>query len=280
MILIADSGSTKTEWCLIDRKGATRYFTTEGYNPYFVEAPYIVNSIMESAIPVKELQDMEEINFYGAGCQADKVAVIEAALKTIFPSANIHAEVDLLATARSLLGREPGFAAILGTGTNTCTYNGTVITRNIDSLGFVLGDEGSGGFMGKKLLCDYMRDNMPALIKNRFLEKYALRPETIMDAIYTKPMANRYCAGFASFIHENISEVYMYNLVKDSFEQFFGNLVSRYPDYKSLSFNCVGSVGYYFKNILEEVVNQFNMPMGRVIQSPMEGLIKYHTEES
>ena len=279
MLLIADSGSTKTEWCLIERKGATRYFTTEGYNPYFVDAPYIVKSIMESALPVKELQDMEEIHFYGAGCQADKVAVMEAALKILFPFANVHAEVDLLATARSLLGREPGFAAILGTGTNTCTYNGTEITLNIDSLGFVLGDEGSGGFMGKKLLCDYMRYNMPALIKSRFLEKYALLPETIMDAIYTKPMANRYCAGFTSFIKENISEAYMHNLVKASFEEFFVNLVSRYPDYKSFAFNCVGSVGYYFKDILGEVADRFNMPMGRVIQSPMEGLIKYHSDE-
>ena len=147
MILIADSGSTKTEWCLIERTGSKTYFSTEGYNPYFVDSGYIVNSLMGSTIPVQELQDMAEINFYGAGCQADKVAVMEAALKTLFPSAKVFVEVDLLATARALLGREAGFAAILGTGTNTCTYDGNDITQNIDSLGFVLGDEGSGGFI-------------------------------------------------------------------------------------------------------------------------------------
>jgi glucosamine kinase len=173
-----------------------------------------------------------------------------------------------------------GFAAILGTGTNTCIYDGNRIVKNIDSLGFILGDEGSGGAIGKKLLSDYLRNNMPSDVYVLFFSKYNLAPEEIMHQIYTRPMANRYCASFCKFISDHIENVYLQSVVVASFREFFENLVSKYENYRNVTFNSVGSVGHYFKNILVEVSNEFGMSVGRIISSPMEDLVNYHIRKA
>lgn len=279
MILIADSGSTGTEWCLIKQNDEKAYFETEGYNPYYVDQEYIIQSINKNFPGYCKSDQIKEVHFYGAGCMLDKTMVIEQALKAVFHRANVNAAIDLLAAARALLGRKSGFAAILGTGTNTCIYNGEKITQNIDSLGYMLGDEGSGSYMGKKLLQDYLRGYMPAPVSEKFKETVGLSFDEIMDRVYTQSLANRFCAGFAQFAGDNIEMPYLYELVKNSFLDFFTNLVSHYPGYQHYSFNCLGSVGYHFKNILEEVAGIFNMQMGKIIPSPMEGLVRYHAQE-
>lgn len=279
MILIADSGSTKTDWCLIDPFGNKNYFTTEGYNPHFASEEYIARSITYNLLPQINHQEVNEIHFYGAGCEDDKMMVMEEILRSVFINCElIKTEVDLLAAARGLLGNEPGFAAILGTGTNTCIYDGKKIINNIDSLGFILGDEGSGAAIGKKILSDYLRNKMPSLVKKAFDDIYGLSSATIIQQIYGEPMANRFCAGFTKFLnHPEVDGDYAYQLVKASFTEFFQQLVSCYPAYNSYTFNCIGSVSYHFKAILKEVLNDFQMEPGRILPSLITELVGYHT---
>ena len=278
MILVADSGSTTTNWCLINQSGENFLFDTEGYNPYYVDQDYIIQSLNKNLPGDIKPAQITEVHFYGAGCMLDKTPVIEDALQVVFQCAKVHTAMDLLAASRALLGREPGFAAILGTGTNTCIYDGNKITQNIDSLGYMLGDEGSGSYIGKKLLQEYLRGYMPEPFSNQFREYIGLSFDEIMDRVYTHSMANRFCAGFAMFAGEHIELPYLYDIVKTSFVDFFNNLVSRYPGYQQYSLNCLGSVGYHFRNILKETAAMFKMETGKIISSPMEDLVRYHSQ--
>lgn len=277
MILIADGGSTKTHWCVTGRQTETRFFLTEGYNPYYITREYLVNSLKGSLPPGYAWEKVEQVHFYGAGCSEDKYGFMQEALSEVFPHARIFIEMDLLAAARALLGRKPGFAAILGTGTNSCLYDGRNIIRNIDSLGFVLGDEGSGGYIGKKLVCDYIRGEMPEEIRLRFWEHYRYNADELIDIIYTRPLPNRFCAGFCKFITSaEPLHPYLEATVREAFRQFFEKLVCRYPSYETYAFHCIGSVAYYFRRILKEVAEEHGMPVGSIRISPMEGLLHYH----
>jgi glucosamine kinase len=276
MLLIADGGSTKTCWCAVHVDGEIVYFNTEGYNPYYVTSSYISESLKKSLPADLKTNEVKQICFYGAGYSKLTAGVLTEALNAVFPDAKADIELDLLAAARALLFNKAGFASILGTGTNTGIYNGFEIIKSIDSLGFMLGDEGSGSSIGKKLLGDYVRGFTPENIRKKFWDTYQLSADEIINRIYTQPMANRFCAGFCRFVNENINEKYCHNLVKTSFEELFTNLVSRYPNYQSYSFNCIGSVGYNFKPILEEVAQEFNMQLGRILESPIEELVNYH----
>ncbi len=278
MILIADSGSTKTDWCLMATDQPLRYFTTEGYNPYFVDADYITTSVRNNLPADIDLRQIDTVYFYGAGCQDDNPEIMLNLLRNVFPFAkNIHAEVDLLAAARGLLGTQPGFAAILGTGTNTCLYNGTHITQNIDSLGFLLGDEGSGAAIGKNVLSDFLRQKMPAAVLQTFVATYGLSAGAVMHQVYSTPMPNRYCAGFAKFLTlPGMDTNYANNIVRNAFESFFQQLVTAYPQYTQYRFNCVGSVGFHFSEILTAVAASFGMKTGRITCSLIEDLVQYH----
>lgn len=276
MILIADSGSTKTLWCLIDNHGKEKRFNTEGFNPYFSDQQQIINSLQNNLLAEINADLVLEIYFYGAGCFPDKTYIIEEAIKTLFTKAAVHVELDLLGAARSLLGNTDGFVAILGTGSNSCLFGEGKVVQNIDSLGYLLGDEGSGCYIGKKLLANYLRGYLPPELAALFFDTYRLSVPDIMDSLYVKPFANRFCAGFSLFVGENIEHSFLHKLVADCFDDFFNNLVSNYPNYQNNSFNCVGSVGYNFKNILELSCRKFNMNFGNILQSPMEGLSLYH----
>ncbi|MGN6180485.1 MAG: N-acetylglucosamine kinase [Mucilaginibacter sp.] len=280
MVIIADGGSTKTNWCLVTEEGKKVYFNTEGYNPYFSNEEYIIESLNESLPTDLERDLITEVNYYGAGCStADKRQIVETAMQAVFTNAKIYIGHDLLAAARALLGTNEGFAAILGTGTNTCIYNGREITMNIDSGAYILGDEGSGCYIGKKLLTDYIRGYMPEEVRKVFWDTFKLTPDDVNDAVYTQPRANRFCASFSKFVYDNIVNIeYSRNIVRTSFEDFFRNLVTHYPDYKKYTFNCIGSVGYNFRNVLEEVATENGMTVGRIIRSPIDDLVKYHLE--
>ncbi|MDR2283624.1 MAG: N-acetylglucosamine kinase [Sphingobacterium sp.] len=282
MIIIADGGSTKTNWCLLDDNQKKIYFNTEGYNPYFVGSDYIVNSLKKGLPQDLPLDKIKEVNYYGAGVHnEEKAKIVEEAFRVLFPNAKIEIGHDLLAAARALLGKEAGFAAILGTGTNSCIYDGNEITHNINSAAYILGDEGSGSYIGKKLLTEFVRGLMPSDIAEVFFETYKLTPDEIMDNVYTKPLANRFCASFSKFVYDNnVNIEYTRKIVDDSFEAFFANLVSKYPDYQSYTFNCIGSVGYNFRNVLEEKATQYGMKVGKILRSPIDDLVKFHIERS
>jgi glucosamine kinase len=280
MIIIADGGSTKTNWCLLNEDGKKIYFNTEGYNPYYVDTEYIKNSL-KNGLPLDlEFEKIKEVNYYGAGVHnEEKASIVAKALSSVFTKSKVFVGHDLLAAARALLGTQPGFAAILGTGTNSCLYDGHDITLSIDSAAYILGDEGSGCYIGKKLLVDYVRGYMPDEVREAFWNTYKLTPDEIHDNVYTKPLASRFCASFAKFAYDNTSNIsYTNNIVKTSFEDFFRNLVSHYPNYQSYEFNCIGSVGYTFRNVVEEVATEYGMKVGKIIRSPIDDLVKYHIE--
>src|SRR5690606_34187916 len=183
MIIIADGGSTKTNWCLLDDAGKKVYFNTEGYNPFFVDSTYIVNSLKKGLPTDMPYERIVEVNYYGAGVHNQgKADIVTDALQQVFTHSKVFVGHDLLAAARALLGDKAGFAAILGTGTNSCLYNGEEITHKIDSAAYILGDEGSGCYIGKKLLTDYIRGYMPKDVREVFWETYKLTTDDIMDA--------------------------------------------------------------------------------------------------
>ena len=277
MILIADSGATKTDWCGIYDNGEAVSFKSEGYNPNYITLEYMVADMRKSLPENFPTDEVTNVYFYGSGVTALQYGFVREAVNTIFHNADVFVAMDLLASARALLGNEPGFAAILGTGTNSCTYDGNEITLNIDSLGFILGDEGSGAYMGKRLICDYIRGQMPQSAREIVSQHIKYSGDELIDIIYTKPFPNRFCAQYSKVIGENIGkDEYFYNLVVDSMRKLFENIITHYPDYQKYKFNCVGSVGYAYRDILKSVAAEFGMECGKIIPFPMEGLKEFH----
>lgn len=279
MILIADSGSTKTDWACVSRDGRIRTdFKSLGYNPNFISGGEIEEDIRKSLPADFRLEDVHEIYFYGAGVTELQYDFMRGVLKKVFFNAGkVFIAMDLLASARALLGRKAGFAAILGTGTNSCIYDGEDITLNIDSLGFILGDEGSGGYIGKALIRDFIRNDQPKEVHDEVARLLGKNGDELIDQIYTKPFPNCYCAQFCKFVgdHRDIHPYY-HDLVLNSFRDFFRNIVSHYPDYSSFRLNCVGSVGFYLRDLLEVAAGEAGMELGRIICSPLDDLVRYH----
>jgi len=277
MILIADGGSTKTNWCFLKEKGERLFVDTEGYNPYFVNSDYIKKSLHLGFDDQINKEDVSEVYFYGSGCFSETAGIVGGAIEQVFKHAKVSIELDLLAAARALLGSSPGFAAILGTGTNTCLYDGEKIIKNIDSLGFILGDEGSGTAMGKRLLGDYIRGYMSTEVEALFWKEFELTKEQIFQQVYSNSLANRFCSSFARFIHQHIYIPYIADLVESCFKLFFENLVSGYTSYREYAFNCIGSIGDVFADQIKKVAADFGMQTGVIIKSPLDGLIAYHS---
>lgn len=276
MMLVADGGATKTDWCLIKDNGDTIFIDTEGYNPYFVNADYIRDSIRKGFQQVAYKENIAEVHYYGSGCFPGPASIVRNGISQVFQNARVHVELDLLAAARSVLGNKPGFTAILGTGTNSCIYDGKEIVQNIDSLGYILGDEGSGTALGKKLLAAYIRDNMPADIRKLFYDQYLLDKEKIFKQVYSSAFPNRFCSSFATFIRQHIHLEYISVMVSECFREFFTNLVCRYENYRDYTFNCIGSIAFEFSDHLRQTALEFGMSPGTIVRSPMEGLIDYH----
>lgn len=284
IILIADGGSTKTSWCLVEHFGGKILFETEGFHPFFVKSSYINESLNHYlSMEVKEkAYRVRHIFFYSAGGGYSQKTddILVTGISKIFPNANIIIESDLLAAARSLLGKTVGFAAILGTGSNTCLYDGEKVVKNIESLGFMLGDEGSGSYIGKKIIGNYIRGIMPDSIRNDFYNTFHLTPGELLNKVYEHSVPNRYCASFSKFVGEHLeSNSYYYDLVYDSFKDFFQHIVSKYSNYHEYTFHCVGSVGYYLRKVLEQVAFEYGMKVGKTEKNPMRGLVAFHIQE-
>ena len=281
MILIADSGASKTDWACVEREGDRRiFFQSQGYNPNYITQPQIVEDIIANLPGGFPVNEVLEIYFYGAGVTPLQYPFMEETLRKVFTKAKtVFIAMDTLASCRALLQTKPGFAAILGTGANSCLYDGCNEGLNVDSCGFILGDEGSGGNLGKRLITDFIRHNMPDNVYELVGKELDRNNDELLDVIYTKPFPNRFCAQYAKFIHENLDfDPYFPELVTDAFRQFFKLIVTHYPNYTKYTFNAVGSVAYYFKPLLQPVVEEFGMKMGNILKAPMEGLVKYHLE--
>lgn len=280
MKLIADSGSTKTDWVLLEESGnQLKRIPTIGFNPYFIDTESIFNVLSDTLLIELNGTKVQEVWFYGAGCGTEeKQQIVYKALQRAFPDAHaIRVGHDLLAAARALLGNENGFAAILGTGANTCVYDGRDCVLNIDSLGYLLGDEGSGSYIGKKFVRDFMRKQLEPELHEKFKTLFGIENNNqIYQTLYATPFPNRYLAGFSKFAEAFPNHPYIEAKVAEAFDDFFANLVSRYPDYKTYSFNCVGSVGFAYRELLKSTALGYGMSTGKILQSPMEGLIAFH----
>ncbi|MBF9140886.1 N-acetylglucosamine kinase [Hymenobacter properus] len=278
MILIADGGSTTCSWALL-AGGLPQYFNTEGYNPYFWDTPGIAASLARQ-VPVDVRQaPIRSIHYYGSGVLSPaKAEVVAGALRQVWPQAEeVYVAEDLLAAARALLGQQAGFAAILGTGTNSCLYDGQRITQVIESLGYSLGDEGSGTSIGRQVLRDYLRGRLPAGLAAQLQAEYRLGDVSeVLDRLYNQPSPNRFLASFARFASEHADEPYCQEVVTRAFEALFEQIVTHYPDYQRHAFNCVGSVGYYFRDALAAVAQRHDMAVGQILREPIDALVRYH----
>jgi len=278
-ILIADSGSTKTDWVLLDNNNIIIQFQTIGFNPYFQSSEDIYNEIKTVLLPVlkDQLQTISQIAYYGAGCSTpDKVQVVKQGLYLAF--GNILSEVnhDLLAAARALCGKEKGIACILGTGSNSCLYDGKEVTENVPSVGYLFGDHGSGATIGKTFIQHYFDGKLPLHLVTAF-ENAGYDREIILENVYKKPMPSRYLASIVKFLSDYNNDSFVKNLIKKCFIDFFDAQVSKYTGAKSLPVNSVGSIGYYYKDLLVDAAKEKGFVIGNIIKSPIDGLIKYHS---
>lgn len=278
MILIADSGSTKVDWSVVENGKLVKQAKTKGINPFFQSEEEISDEIEKTLILQLDTQDFDAVYFYGAGCTFDKVDVVKRAIqKNIKVKNEIEVSTDMLAAARGLCGHLPGIACIMGTGSNSCYYDGKNIVDNVSPLGFILGDEGSGAVLGKLLVSNLLKNQMTPGLKEKFLEKFNLTVGDIIDRVYRKPFPNRFLSTFSPFISENLDDPTIQKMVMESFQSFLKRNVMQYKNYDKLPIHFVGSVAFHYQQILKEAVVAMNMRPGKIIQSPMEGLIKYHS---
>lgn len=281
MILIADSGSTKTDWRLIDDEKKIHSYTTIGLNPYFQTIEQISEEIRKDLVtrmPAEAVGSDMEIYFYGAGCSNISMCkVVDKALTNNFSEADIEVNHDLLAAARALCKKEEGIASIIGTGSNSCCYNGKEIVENIPALGYLLGDEGSGAHIGKTFITAYLYDELPKAISTDFYETYRLNKGDIFEHVYRKPLPNKFLASFSKFVHQHIRDPYVSDLVKNCFMQFFDKHICKYPRHKSVSLHCTGSVGFYYQDILKAIASEKGVGVGTIAEFPIEELVKYHS---
>lgn len=278
MLLIADSGSTKTEWRVVDEDGNQIVSViTEGLNPYFSSKEKIASTIREKILPVAE--DVEKVFFYGAGCGLPvKASLVKEALDTTIAS-RIRSEVsgDILGAARSLLQNEEGMACILGTGANACIYDGREITSIMPSLGYMFSDWGSGTVMSKDLIALLLQEKLPSAMLDDFHDTYQLGRPEILDHIYNKPLPNRFLASFTPFLLKYAEVPECKEIILDNFTKFFSYYVLRYPSSKRVvRISFTGSIAYRFQSYLLQVANEMDIAIKSIVQHPMDGLVKYH----
>ena len=278
MILIADCGSTKIDWCVVSGADIVRRVFTGGMNAVMLTEEEMASRIADELIPQLGDELIEEVYFYGAGCLADEVCdnVRRAIAKNIPTATKIEVHTDLLAAARALCGRQPGIACIMGTGSNSCYYDGEKICDNVSPLGYILGDEGSGAVLGKLLIGDVLKNQLPKDLCDKFLTQYELDRLTIIRRVYKEPQANRFLASISPFLIQNIDRKEIHDLVLNSFKAFFRRNVLQYEGARELNVNLIGSIAHYYRTILEEAAGECGLTIGTIIKSPMEGLIAFH----
>lgn len=278
MKLVADCGSTKIDWCLLNDSKVEKQVFTMGMNAVMLTEEEMRSRIADELVPELAGYPVGEIYFYGAGCISDDVCGnVARALRTNFPDVRtVEVHTDLLAAARALFGHSAGIACILGTGSNSCFYDGENIAANVSPLGYVLGDEGSGAVLGKYLLGDILKNQLPADLCEKFLAEYELDRITIIKRVYKEPQANRFLASVTPFLLQNIERPEVHALVLNAFKAFFKRNIEQYENYKSLPVSFIGSIAYYYRAVLEEAASTSGCTIGSIIKSPMEGLIRFH----
>ena len=274
--LIADSGATKAEWCLL-KNGRKKTLFTQGISPYFLNTQQIYELIEKELKPRLRKEQIDEVYYYGTGCaNPHNARSVKKALNKAFAGSKVEVTHDLMGAARALCGREKGIACILGTGSNSCYYNGKKILKNSPGLGYVLGDEGSGAYLGKKVVQYYLYGTFDDELRGRFDLTYTTNASEILENVYKKPLPNRYLAGFARFLADNRGHYMIENIIEDGLNDFYFNHLCKYRETWSLPIHFAGSIAFGFKDVLQQLCSSYEFELGRVMKNPMEGLIEYH----
>ena len=277
MILIADSGASKSDWVLIDKNGEQLSFQLIGLNPFYLTPEETRKILLKELTPFIEAKKIEKLYFYGAGCSSTyKCMMLEEAFLTLFKNSEIIIKSDLLGSAKALFWDKPGIACILGTGSNSCYYDGEKIMQKAVSLGYFFGDEGSGAHMGKQFIKDFLMGALPEELNEAFRKQYSYTRDNILDAVYNLPFPNRFLASFCEFFTDHLSSKYIFDLVTNSFREFFNLYVEIYPKYKEINVSFTGSVAYFFEPLLRQVAKEHGITIEKVIQSPIKLLAEFH----
>ena len=275
--LIADSGATKAEWCLL-YNGKKKTVITQGISPYFLNTEQIIDLLLKELKPKLKGVEVDEVYYYGTGCANPANAKsVKKAVSKIFTEAKVDVTHDLMAAARALCGRKKGVACILGTGSNSCYYDGKKIVKNSPGLGYVLGDEGSGAYLGKKVIQYYLYGTFDEELRGRFDLTYTTNTAEILENVYKKPLPNRYLASFAKFLAENRGHYMIENIIEDGLNDFFFNHLCKYRETWTLPVSFAGSVAFGFKDVLRQLCSSYEFELGKVMKNPMDGLVDYHS---
>lgn len=278
-ILIADSGSTKCEWCLL-ANGKKKVIYTQGISPYFLNALQIEGLLNKELVPKLKQAEIDQVFYYGTGlASTENVKLLKKILKKVFIHAEVEATEDMSAAARALCGKQKGIACILGTGSNSCYFDGKKIVNGIPGLGYILGDEGSGAYLGKKVLQYYLYRTFDEELRYRFDAKYVTNRSEILENIYKKPLPNRYLASFAIFLAENRGHYMVENIIEDGLNDFFFMHLCKYKEIWKHPVHFTGGVAYGFRDVIKELCNTYEFQLGTILQKPMEGLVKFHSEK-
>jgi N-acetylglucosamine kinase-like BadF-type ATPase len=280
MILVADSGSSKTDW-LIDIPGQQQQgFTSAGINPYFLSEKEIVKILQtQCADIVKKAGKIDEIYFFGAGCSnPDRREMVSNALSHVFPKIFISVDTDLLGSAYATCGTEKGYCCVLGTGSNVSFFNGEHICDGNHGIGYILGDEGSGTYFGKKLITDYLYGNMPPDISDLFNDRFNIDKEEVIRRVYKESNPNTYLATFARFLSATKETLYTQQLIEAGFTEFIETNIKTYRDHEEYKFHFVGSIAYHFSGLLTELCHENNIHVGKIIKQPITDLMEYILE--
>lgn len=276
--LIADSGSTKAEWCLLSN-GRKKTFFTQGISPYFLSIQQIADIINNELATRLKNVSIAKLFYYGTGCaNLENARNVKKAIKKVFPNAQVEVGTDLLAAARAVCGHQKGIACILGTGSNSCYFNGEKIIKNSPGIGYVLGDEGSGAYLGKKVIQYYLYGTFDEELRLKFEEKFGNNAADILDNVYKRPLPNRYLAGFTLFLAENRGHYMVENIIEDGLNDFFFQHLCKYREVWTLPVSFVGSVADGFKDVLIQLCHSYEFELGTVLKNPMKGLVAYHRD--
>lgn len=275
-ILIADGGATKTSWYFQSEENIAKQFTTGGINPFFRTTEDIVNEWRQS--PIAQLPgNVEKVFFYGSGIiNEEKAQIVQHALITFFPESVTEVHNDLLAAARATLAHKGGITCILGTGSNSCQYNGKEITAHVPPLGYILGDEGSGANLGRQLVGDYLKKIMPSSLREKFNQKYTIKYSEFLNRVYRYEKPNQFLAGFVPFLAENINNSYCDELVESAFSSFIFRNVAQYKGYQYQPICFSGSVAFYFEKQLRNSLLKNNLQPDKILKEPLPELLKFH----
>ncbi|MBX2925935.1 MAG: N-acetylglucosamine kinase [Chitinophagaceae bacterium] len=276
--LIADSGATKAEWCLIKGNRKKTIFT-QGISPYFFTTQQIAEILQKELLPSLKGVQVNEVYYYGTGCiNPNNVKIVKKAIAQVFGGLKKNEVThDVMAAARALYGDDKGVACILGTGSSSCYYNGKKIANNKPGLGYVLGDEGSGAYLGKKVLQYYLYQTFDEELMGRFKMKYNTPPASaILENVYKKPLANRYLASFTPFLSENRGHYMVENIIEDALNDFFFHHICKFRESWTMPVSFVGGIAFHFKDVVKELCNTYEFTLGRILKNPMEGLAQYH----